>query len=396
MKILVLNSGSSSIKFQLFNMESEEVLAKGQVSRINNDNSKLSYETSDDEIKKDIKIADHGAGLEVIKEILVNEEVGVVADINDIEGIGHRVVHGGEKYSESTLVDETVEKNIDELSSLAPLHNPHNLKGIQVCKKLIPDTSQVAVFDTSFHQTLPQKAYLYGLPYRYYEKYGIRRYGFHGTSHKYVSQRAARMMEKPITELNIITCHIGNGASMTAVKKGKSVETSMGLTPLEGLVMGTRSGDLDPSIVPFLVEREDISALEVERILNKESGLLGVSGISNDYREVKQAADNGNERAQAALDIFYHRMKKYIGSYTAVMGSLDAIVFTGGCGENEGTARASVLENMSYLGVEIDKQANQVRSEEQEISTQNSDVKVFVIPTNEELVIARETKKLLE
>ncbi len=396
MKILVLNSGSSSIKFQLFDMAEENVLAKGQVSRIGNEEQKFSYETEANEIDKTDQIDGHGAGLEVIKEYLMDDEVGVIENAEDIDAVGHRVVHGGEKYSESTIIDREVEEKIDQLSDLAPLHNPPNLKGIKVCRELFSNTPQVAVFDTSFHQTLPRKAYLYGLPYEYYEKYGIRRYGFHGTSHKYVSRRAAQLMDKPLTEVNIITCHLGNGASMAAVKGGKSVETSMGLTPLEGLIMGTRSGDLDPSIVPFLVERESLTAKEVEDILNKKSGLLGVSGISNDYREIRRAARDGNERAQTALDMFYHRIKKYIGAYTAVMGSVDAVVFTAGCGENEGAARAGILSSMSYLGIELDPEANKVKSEEKLISSGDSAVQVYVIPTNEELVIARETEELVK
>lgn len=396
MKILVLNSGSSSIKFQLFNMEDETVLAKGSVTRIGNKDSRLKYKTGDNEIEKTINISGHGEGLQVMKEYLMGDEYGVIKNVEEINAIGHRVVHGGEEYLESTLIDDQAEENIDRLSELAPLHNPHNLKGIKECYDLIPDTPQTAVFDTGFHQTMPKKAYLYALPYEMYDKYGVRRYGFHGTSHKYVAQRAAGMMSKPIEELKIVTCHLGNGASMAAVKNGKSVDTSMGLTPLEGLVMGTRSGDIDPSIVPFIMKRKNIDADETEGLLNKKSGLLGVSGISNDFREINEAAQKGNEQAQDALNVFYYRIQKYIGAYMVAMGGLDAIVFTGGIGENEEDARAGILKELEFLGIKVDQEANTVKSEEKEISTPNSSIKAFVIPTNEELVIARATREILE
>lgn len=377
-------------------MEDETVLAKGSVTRIGNKDSRLKYKTGDNEIEKTINISGHGEGLQVMKEYLMGDEYGVIKNVEEINAIGHRVVHGGEEYLESTLIDDQAEENIDRLSELAPLHNPHNLKGIKECYDLIPDTPQTAVFDTGFHQTMPKKAYLYALPYEMYDKYGVRRYGFHGTSHKYVAQRAAGMMSKPIEELKIVTCHLGNGASMAAVKNGKSVDTSMGLTPLEGLVMGTRSGDIDPSIVPFIMKRKNIDADETEGLLNKKSGLLGVSGISNDFREINEAAQKGNEQAQDALNVFYYRIQKYIGAYMVAMGGLDAIVFTGGIGENEEDARAGILKELEFLGIKVDQEANTVKSEEKEISTPNSSIKAFVIPTNEELVIARATREILE
>ncbi|MFW6029026.1 MAG: acetate/propionate family kinase [Halanaerobiales bacterium] len=395
MKILVLNSGSSSIKFQLFNMEDESVIAKGSVTRIGNKDSRLKYKTEQEKIEEILKIADHSQGLQLIKEYLMGEEMGVIKEVSEIAAIGHRVVHGGEKYFESILIDEEAEENIEKLSELAPLHNPHNLKGIKECKTLIPDTPQTAVFDTGFHQTMPAKAYLYALPYELYQEDGVRRYGFHGTSHKFVAQRAAEIMKKDIKDLKIITCHLGNGASMAAIKGGKSVDTSMGLTPLEGLVMGTRSGDTDPSIIPFIMKRKDISAEDVENMLNKKSGLLGLSGISNDFREINQAAQDGNKQAENAQKVFYYRIQKYIGAYMVAMGGLDAIIFTGGIGENEGDARKGIVEALDFMGIKLDQEANQIKSEEKEISTVDSKVKVFVIPTNEELVIARATKELI-
>ncbi|MFW5991925.1 MAG: acetate/propionate family kinase [Halanaerobiaceae bacterium] len=396
MMILVLNSGSSSVKFQLFNMENEEVIAKGRVARIGEDTSRLKLQKGNDKIDREIKVNNHTGAIKLIKDYLLDGEKGVIESINEITAIGHRVVHGGEEISEPTIIDDEVEELIDDLSSLAPLHNPHNLTGIKVCKEVIPDTPQVAVFDTGFHQTLPETAYMYALPYKYYEKYKIRRYGFHGTSHKYVAQRAADLMNEPLDSLKIITLHLGNGASITAVKEGKSVDTSMGLTPLEGLVMGTRSGDIDPSLVPFLAENEGISSGEVEDILNNESGLLGVSGISNDFRELKQAADNDEKRAKLALKLFYYRIKKYIGAYMAAMGGTDAIVFTGGIGENEAPAREEIMEGLEYTGARLDKDANQVKGEEKEISAPDSTIKLFTIPTNEELVIARAAQELID
>jgi acetate kinase len=397
MKVLVLNSGSSSIKFQLFNMEEEKVLAKGLVERIGIDDSGIEYENSNgQEVEKAIDIKNHKEGIEHVVEMLLDSEIGVLNSIDEINAVGHRVVHGGEKFAHSTLITDEVIEKIEEVSTLAPLHNPHNLSGIKVCKELLPNKPQIGVFDTAFHQSMPEEAYIYAIPYEYYEKHGVRRYGFHGTSHKYVANRAAELMEKDFDELKIITCHLGNGASVAAVNKGKSVDTSMGMTPLEGLVMGTRSGDIDPAIIPFLMDKEDLSTKEIDNILNKKSGLLGVSGVSNDSRDVRQAAHNGNHRAELADQVFSYRVKKYIGSYMAVLNGADAVVFTGGIGENAAGVREHILADLDNLGFELDPKANKVRGEEREITTENSKVKAFVIPTNEELVIARDTKNIVE
>src|SRR6056297_2479621 len=397
MKVLVLNSGSSSIKFQLFNMEEERVLAKGLVERIGIEDSAIEYENNNgQEVEKDIDIANHRDGIEHVIEMLLDSEVGVLEDIDEINAVGHRVVHGGEKFAHSTLITEEVIDKIEEVTPLAPLHNPHNLSGIKVCKELLPDKPQVGVFDTAFHQTMPEEAYTYAIPYEYYEEHGVRRYGFHGTSHKYVAKRCAALMDEDIEDLKIITCHLGNGASMAAVDGEKSIDTSMGMTPLEGLVMGTRSGDIDPAIIPFLMEKEDLDTEEVDNILNKKSGLLGVSGISNDSRDVRQAAHDGNHRAELADQVFSYRVKKYIGAYIAALNGVDAVVFTGGIGENAAGVREHILEKLNNLGFELDPEANKVRGEEREITTEDSKVKAFVIPTNEELVIARDTKEIVE
>lgn len=397
MIILVLNSGSSSIKFKLFNMKNEEVLASGKVDRIGIDNSLLEYENIngvDTEIKTDIP--DHTTGIELVQDSLLDEEIGVLNNLDEINAIGHRVVHGGEKFADSTIINKEVIKQIEEVSDLAPLHNPHNLTGIKVCEKLMPDKPQVAVFDTAFHQTMPKKAFMYALPYEYYEKYGIRRYGFHGTSHKYVSSRAADIMGKPIEDLKIITCHLGNGASVAAVKGGKSVETSMGLTPLEGLVMGTRCGDIDPAIIPFLMEKEDLSVEEIDDILNKKSGFLGVSGVSSDSRDVRKAAQEGNERAQIAVDLFNYQVQKYIGAYMTIMNGIDVIVFTAGIGEHAYDIRKGILKDLEFMNVHVNDKANRKAvGKEAEISTKDSSIKVFAIPTNEELVIARDTIRIV-
>jgi acetate kinase len=397
MKVLVLNSGSSSIKFQFFNMEEEKVLAKGLVERIGIDDSGIEYENSNgQEVEKAMDIKNHKEGIEHVVEMLLDPEIGVLNSIDEINAVGHRVVHGGEKFANSTLITDEVIDKIEEVSTLAPLHNPHNLSGIRVCKDLLPKKPQVGVFDTAFHQSMPEKAYIYAIPYKYYEEHGVRRYGFHGTSHKYVANRAAALMEKDLDELKIITCHLGNGASIAAVNKGDSVDTSMGMTPLEGLVMGTRSGDIDPAIIPFLMDKENLSTKEIDNILNKKSGLLGVSGISNDSRDVRQAAHNGNHRAQLADQVFSYRVRKYIGAYLAALNGADAVVFTGGIGENAAGVRENILEKLDNLGFELDTEANKVRGEEREITTKNSKVKAFVIPTNEELVIARDTKNIVE
>jgi acetate kinase len=396
MKIFVINCGSSSLKYKLFDMRDEDVLAEGIIERIGIENSFLKYEKKEGtDIKIEHDIPTHKEGIELLIETLLSDEHGVLEDMDEIKAVGHRVAHGGEKFAHSTLIDEEVMKEIEDISDLAPLHNPANLMGITVCKELMPETPQVAVFDTAFHQTMPAEAYTYAIPYKYYEKYGIRRYGFHGTSHGYVAARAAKMMDKNIEDLNIVTCHLGNGASIAAVKKGQSVDTSMGFTPLEGLVMGTRCGDIDPAIIPFIMDKEDMTASEIDSVLNKESGLYGVSGVSSDMRDIEEAADNGNNQAQVALDIFNYRVKKYIGSYSAAMGGVDAVVFTAGIGENAIETREEILTGLEYMGIEIDKEANDCRGKEQIISTADSRVKAMVIPTNEELVIAKDTKEIV-
>ncbi|WP_408956539.1 acetate/propionate family kinase [Natroniella sp. ANB-PHB2] len=396
MKILVINSGSSSIKYQLFNMEQEEVLAKGLVERIGIDGSCLEQEASTGEvIELETEIADHAAGMELVIESLTDENKGVITGVDEVNAVGHRVVQGGKSFSESVIVDEEVKEEIEKWSNLAPLHNPPNLMGIEVCEKLMPHAQQVAVFDTAFHQTMPKEAYTYGLPYEYYEKYALRRYGFHGTSHKFVAQAVAQELEKDLEELKVITCHLGNGASITAVKNGQSYDTSMGLTPLEGLVMGTRCGDLDPAAIPFIMEQEDLSPAEIDNLMNQESGLLGLSGVSSDMRDIEQAAEAGNERAVLALDVFSYRVKKYIGSYVAAMNGVDAVVFTAGIGENGIGIRESICQDLEHLGIKLDSAKNDVRGKVQEISADDSQVKVFVVPTNEELVIARDTEELI-
>ena len=397
MKILVLNSGSSSIKYQLFNMENEKVLIKGVVERIGIDDAFLEFENEEgEEFKIESEIPDHSKGIELVIDSLLDDENGVLNSMNEIKAVGHRVVHGGEKFSNSTLINDEVIEQMEEVSDLAPLHNPPNLAGIKVCKDMMPETPQVGVFDTAFHQSMPEEAYMYAIPYEYYEKHGIRRYGFHGTSHKFVAKKAAELLEKDQEDAKVITCHLGNGASLAAVDGGESVDTSMGLTPLEGLVMGTRSGDIDPAIIPFLMKKEGLDADEVDNILNKKSGLLGVSGVSNDSRDIKEAAKNGNERAELARKLFNYRVKKYIGAYAAAMGGVDAIVFTAGIGENAKDIRKGIMEDMEFLGIKIDDKANDVRGETKEISTKDSNVKVFTIPTNEELVIARETEEIVK
>ncbi len=395
MKILVLNCGSSSLKYQLININDESVLAKGVVERIGIEDSFLEHQLTGEEIVIKAEIPNHNVAIEMVIDVLLKQEYAVLQSVDEINAVGHRVVHGGEKFASSTLITDEVIKQIEEVSDLAPLHNPHNLSGIKVCAELMPGTPQVAVFDTAFHQTMPRKAYMYALPYQYYQNYGIRRYGFHGTSHKYVAQRAAVMLGRPIDELKIITCHLGNGASIAAVKNGQSIDTSMGLTPLEGLVMGTRCGDIDPAIIPFLMDKEELTIQEIDNIINKQSGLYGVSGISNDSRDIDSAAGKGNEKAQTALEIFDYRVAKYIGAYMVAMGGVDAIVFTAGIGENQSSTRKVILEYLSFLNIELDQAANQVRKQEIDITTPNSKIKVLVIPTNEELMIARDTKEVI-
>lgn len=394
MNVLVINCGSSSLKYQLINMQNEEVLGKGLVERIGIEGSKLTHEAAGKKVVIEDPMKDHKDALKHVLSALVDKDHGAVADMSEISAVGHRVVHGGEKFASSVLITPEVMDAIKDCSDLAPLHNPANLMGIDACKEILPNVPHVAVFDTAFHQTMPKDSYLYGLPYELYEKHGIRKYGFHGTSHKYVSDRAASILGKDIKDLKIITCHLGNGASIAAVEYGKSVDTSMGLTPLEGSIMGTRCGDIDPAIVKFIMDKENLTAAQVDSLLNKQSGILGMSCISSDFRDVENAANEGNELAQVALSAFAKRVKKYIGSYMAEMGGVDAIVFTAGLGENSISMREDICEGLEGLGIAIDKEKNNVRGKETVVSTDDSKVKILVIPTNEELVIARDTAAL--
>lgn len=398
MKVLVINCGSSSLKYQLIDMVNEEALAQGLVERIGIEGSVLTQKVEGKDkyiVKEEMK--DHKDAIRLVLEALVDENNGVIKSMDEISAVGHRVVHGGEKYKESVVINDEVKANIEECFKLAPLHNPANMIGIKACEELMPNTPMVAVFDTAFHGTMPEDAYLYALPYELYEKDGIRKYGFHGTSHKYVSQTCAEVMGRDIKDLKIITCHLGNGASLCAVKNGVSVDTSMGFTPLEGVAMGTRCGNIDPAIVTFLMKEEGLSVDEVNDLLNKKSGVLGISGISSDFRDIEDAAFNkGNRRAQLAIRIFEYKIRTTIGAYAAAMGGVDAIVFTAGVGENGPETREKCLEGLEFLGVEIDKEANNVRGKIREISKAGCNVKAFVIPTNEELVIARDTLELIK
>ncbi|MBM7623815.1 acetate/propionate family kinase [Sporohalobacter salinus] len=396
MKVLVLNCGSSSLKYQLMNMEDESSLAKGLVERIGIDGAFLEHEPAEgEEVTIENEISDHSVAIKMVIDALLDDAHGVIDDMDEISAVGHRVAHGGEEFSDSVLIDDEVYDAIDGVKDLAPLHNPPNLLGIEVSQELMPETPDVAVFDTAFHQTMPAKSYLYALPYEWYKEHDVRRYGFHGTSHKYVSQRAAELLDKPIEDLKIITCHLGNGASVAAIDGGKVVDTSMGLTPLEGLVMGTRCGDIDPAIVPFMMEKEDLSPAEIDNTLNKESGVAGISGVSSDFRDLEEAAQEGNERAKVAIDVFCQRVKKYIGSYSAALGGVDVVVFTAGIGENGIEIRENILDGLEFLGIKVDSKKNNIRGKEGIITTDNSDNIAMVIPTNEELVIARDTKRLV-
>ena len=398
MKILVLNCGSSSIKYQLFDINTGVVLSKGMVEKVGLTGSFLKSERFDgDKVKIDKDIPDHLNGIELILETLVCKESGVIKELSEIDAVGHRVVHGGEMFKASCYLDEKTIQVIESCSDLAPLHNPANLKGIYAMKKALPDVPQVGVFDTSFHQTMPDYSYMYALPYSLYEKYGIRRYGFHGTSHSYVAKRSCEILNVDFESKKIITCHLGNGGSVTAVKNGKSVDTSMGLTPLEGLMMGTRSGDVDAGALIFIMEKENMDYAALNSLLNKQSGVLGVSGVSSDMREVESASDKGNERAALALKMFNYRVKKYIGAYAAAMGGVDIIIFTGGIGENSVSDREEICEGLEFLGLEFDKTANDgIRGKEQIISKKDSKVIAMTVPTNEELVIASDTKDIVE
>ena len=398
MKILVLNCGSSSLKYQLIDMENEAVLCIGLVERIGIEGSILTQKKDGVEGKyvKEQPMKDHQDAIKLVLEGVLDSTYGGVKDMAEIDAVGHRVVHGGEKFASSVIITEEVEEAMRKCSELAPLHNPANLMGIDAIKAIIPGVPNVAVFDTAFHQTMPASSYLYGLPHRLYTEYGVRRYGFHGTSHKYVSQRAAAMLGKDIADLKIITCHLGNGASIAAVDGGKVVDTSMGLTPLEGLIMGTRCGDIDPAIIPFIMKKENLDADGVDKLMNKESGVYGMTGISSDFRDISTAAAEGNQKAIDALDAYHKRVKKYIGAYAAEMNGVDAIVFTAGLGENGIEDRLAIASNLEVLGVKMDAEANKVRGKETVISAADSKVKVLLIPTNEELMIARDTLELVK
>ena len=397
MNILVINCGSSSLKYQLINGDTEAVLAKGLCERIGLEGSLLTHKPDGgDKIKIETPMPNHTIAIQLVIDALTDAQHGVIKSLDEIGAVGHRVVHGGEKFASSVIIDDEVMKAIEECNELAPLHNPANLIGINACKEIMPNVPMVAVFDTAFHQTMPEKAYLYGLPYEYYEKYKVRRYGFHGTSHDYVSQRAAAMLGKNREDLKIIVCHLGNGASVSAVDHGKCVDTSMGLTPLEGLIMGTRSGDMDPAICEFICQKEGITPAEMNNILNKKSGVYGMSGISSDFRDVEDGAAKGQPRAVAAMDAFYYRAAKYIGSYVAAMNGVDAIAFTAGVGENSKEGRDEICKYLGYLGTEIDAEKNNVRGEERIVSKEGSKVTLMAIPTNEELAIARQTLALVK
>ena len=396
MNVLVINCGSSSLKFQLIDSESEKVLAKGLCERIGIDGSLTYQPAGGEKVKSEKDMPTHTEAIKYVIDALTDSETGVVKSLDEIGAVGHRMVHGGEKFASSVVITEEVKKAVEEGTDLAPLHNPANLIGVNACEELMPNTPMVGVFDTAFHQTMPEKAYMYGLPYAYYDKYKVRRYGFHGTSHSFVSKRAAEISGKPYDAVKTIVCHLGNGASVCAVLNGKSVDTSMGLTPLEGLVMGTRSGDIDPAIMEFIAKKENLDIEGLMKVLNKDSGVYGLSGLSSDFRDLSSAAAEGNKQAQIALKVFSYRVAKYVGSYAAAMNGVDNIVFTAGIGENDHEVREEVCSYLQFLGIELDKEANAKRGEEVMISTPDSKVKVYVIPTNEELAIARETVALVK
>lgn len=398
MKILVINCGSSSLKYQLIDSSSEEVLAKGLCERIGIAGSAITHQPAGKEkVKSEVPMPDHTQAVMYVIEKLMDKEVGVINSMDEIDAVGHRIVHGGEKFAGSVVLNEEVLKAIEECNDLAPLHNPANLVGINSCREIMPNVPMVGVFDTAFHQTMPEKAYLYGLPLEYYKNHKVRRYGFHGTSHDFVSKRAAQILGRNVEDMKIIVCHLGNGASVSAVANGKSVDTSMGLTPLEGLIMGTRSGDLDPAIITFLAEKEGISEKEVIDICNKKSGVLGLSdGLSSDFRDLAEAAEAGNKVAETALETYAYRVGKYIGAYAAAMNGVDAIVFTAGAGENNACVRALIGQYIGFLGTNIDPVKNKIRGEEIILSDEGSKVVTMVVPTNEELAIARETERLVK
>lgn len=396
MKVLVLNCGSSSLKYQLVDMDNEAVLCKGLVERIGIEGSILKHEKDGLDGKHIVEepMKDHKDAIGHVLNAVADAKVGAVKEMSEIDAVGHRIVHGGEKFASSALLTDEVIAAIKDCSDLAPLHNPANLMGVEACKAILPDVPMVGVFDTAFHQTMPKKSYMYGLPHELYTRHGVRRYGFHGTSHLYVSQKAAEMLGKKPEEVKIITCHLGNGASITAVDGGKSVDTSMGLTPLEGLIMGTRCGDIDPAIIPFVMKKEGLDADGVDKLMNKQSGVYGMTGISSDFRDIEDAAAKGNELAINALDAYAQRVKKYIGAYAAEMNGVDAIVFTAGLGENGIGMREMICRDMDFMGIKLDAEKNNVRGKDRIISADDSKVKVLLIPTNEELMIARDTLRL--
>ena len=391
-KVIAINAGSSSLKFQLFNMPSEEVLTKGVVERIGFEDAIFNITLNGEKIKEVTSIPNHAVAVKMLLDKLI--ELGIIQSFDEIEGIGHRVVHGGEKFSDSVLITDETLKEIEDLSDLAPLHNPANVVGIKAFREVLPNVPAVAVFDTAFHQTMPEQSFLYSLPYEYYEKFGIRKYGFHGTSHKYVTQRAAELLGRPIEQLRLISCHLGNGASIAAVEGGKSIDTSMGFTPLAGVAMGTRSGNIDPALIPYIMQKTGKTAEEVIDILNKKSGMLGLTGFSSDLRDIEEAASKGDRRAELALEVFAGRIHKYIGSYAARMCGVDAIIFTAGIGENSDVVRAKVLRGLEFMGVYWDPALNKVHGKEAFINYPHSPVKVLVIPTNEEVMIARDVMRL--
>ena len=396
MNVLVINCGSSSLKYQVINSDSEEVLAKGLCERIGID-GRLVYQPQGGEKEiTDAPMPTHKEAVQMVLDALTNEKTGALKSLDEIDAIGHRIVHGGEKFTASTLINDEVIATVEECNDLAPLHNPANIIGINACRELMPSVPMVGVFDTAFHQTMPKEAYMYGVPYEYYEKYKVRKYGFHGTSHSFVSKRVAEVMGKDYNSLKTIVCHLGNGASICAVDHGKSVDTSMGLSPLEGLIMGTRSGDIDPSAVEFIANKEGLDMAGILNVLNKKSGVEGISGVSSDFRDLEKAATEGNERAKLAIDMFAYRVAKYVGSYAAAMNGVDVICFTAGIGENTGFIRKKVCDRLEFLGITLDEAANDTHGEEIKISTDDSKVAVYVIPTNEELAIARETVALVK
>ena len=396
MKILVINCGSSSLKYQLIDAQNEEVLAKGLCERIGMDGGLFSYQKAgSDKVKSQIDQPDHKTSVSLVLNALTDKENGVIADLSEIGAVGHRLVHGGEEFAASTLITDDVIRVVESCNDLAPLHNPANIIGVNVCRELMPETPMVGVFDTAFHQTMPPEAFIYGIPYEYYKKDKVRKYGFHGTSHAYVSKRTAEILGLDYEKAKIVVCHLGNGASICAVDGGKSVETSMGLTPLMGLVMGTRSGEIDPGVMEYLGKKENLSFEEIMTMLNKRSGVLGISGLSSDFRDLDIASADGNEQAQLALKVFVHRVRSYIGAYIAVMGGVDAIVFTAGVGENDEIARKQIMQNWGFINAYLDEEKNHVRGEEAIISTDDSKVKILVVPTNEELMIARDTLRIV-